>query len=173
MGERVVRVREPGGTAIGEQVRALLLDPASHITDRAEALLFAAARAQLVEEVIEPALASGAHVVADRYVDSTSAYQGGGRHLGDSVDAVSAFATGGRIPDRTYLVSLPVDAASARRSERDADRMEQPSDAFRERIAATYERLADTNPARIARVDGHLAVAALHDLILQDALTTM
>ena len=169
MGGRVVRVREPGGTVIGEQVRMLLLDPTSRIADRAEALLFAAARAQLVEEVIEPALQSGAIVVADRYVDSTSAYQGGGRHLGESVDDVSAFATNGRMPDRTYIVALSLEAAATRRSARAADRMEQPTDAFRQRIAASYERLAAAYPTRILEVDGRLTADALHEIILQDA----
>lgn len=169
-GKRVVRVREPGGTVIGEQVRALLLDPVSTITDRAEALLFAAARAQLVEEVVEPALASGTHVIADRYVDSTSAYQGGGRGLGDAVNAVSAFATSNRLPDRTYLVSLPLEDATARRAARDADRMEQLPDRFTQQTAFVYERLASEHAHRILRLDGRLSVDTLHSLIMRDAL---
>ncbi|HEX9950230.1 MAG TPA: dTMP kinase [Rubricoccaceae bacterium] len=169
-GHQVVMVREPGGTALGEQIRALLLDPASDITPRAEALLFAAARAQLVEGVIEPALSAGHHVVADRYVDSTTAYQGAGRGLGASLDAVSAFATEGRMPDRTYLVTVSLQISSARRARRDADRMENPSDAFRQRVAEAYQTTASQFPDRMLVVEGTGPEADVHRQILDDAV---
>ena len=168
-GETVVTVREPGGTPLGEAVRSILLDPEASITPRAEALLFAAARAQLVETVIEPALLAGHHVVADRYVDSTTAYQGAGRNLGESVEAVTAFATSRRMPDRTYLVALPPDEAVGRRSSRQADRMELPSDDFRARIAAAYLRLAAAHPQRIVTVDGAGTPAFVGKAIERDA----
>lgn len=171
LGERFVSVREPGGTPVGEQVRAILLDPASQITDRAEALLFASARAQLVETIIEPALAVGIHVIADRYVDSTSAYQGGGRDLGRSLDAVSEFATNGLMPDRTYLVSLSLESAEERLTTRGADRMEMSPTDVRERTATVYDRLASGSEVRIFAIDGRLAIADIHHLILSDALT--
>ena len=169
-GHHVVTVREPGGTALGEQIRALLLNPASSITSRAEALLFAAARAQLAESAIEPALRAGHHVVADRYVDSTTAYQGAGRGLGAAIDTVSAFATAGLMPDRTYLVAVPVHVSSTRRAQREADRMEQPSDAFRERVADAYEATASQFPSRVLRVDGTGSEADVHRQILGDAV---
>lgn len=168
-GETVVAVREPGGTPLGEAVRSVLLDPEASITPRAEALLFAAARAQLVETVIEPALRAGHHVIADRYVDSTTAYQGAGRNLGDSVEAVTAFATCGRVPDRTYLVMLSPDEALRRRSSREADRMERVPNAVRIRIAKAYSHLAAQSAARILPVDGGGALGAIHQVIEVDA----
>lgn len=168
-GERVVTVREPGGTPLGEAIRALLLDPGASITPRAETLLFAAARAELVETVIEPALRSGFHVIADRYIDSTTAYQGVGRKLGSSVEAITAFATAGRLPDRTYLVALSSDDALRRRSSRQPDRMELQSSDFRARIETAYARLAADNQSRILRIDGAASLDAVGKVIERDA----
>lgn len=168
-GQTVVTVREPGGTPLGEEIRSVLLNPDASITPRAEALLFAAARAQLVETVVEPALASGYHVIADRYVDSTTAYQGSGRHLGESVEAVSAFATFGRLPDRTYLVVLSPEEALFRRSSREADRMELPPEEFRVRIAEAYSRLATQSSVRILTVDGTETSERISEIIERDA----
>lgn len=170
-GETVVTVREPGGTPLGEAIRAILLDPEASITPRAEALLFAAARAQLVETVIEPALRAGYHVIADRYVDSTTAYQGAGRDLGDSVEAVTAFATSGRVPDRTYLVTLSPDEALSRRSSREADRMELPPEDFRSRVAEAYSRVAADQSGRILTVDGAGSLDGIGGVIERDART--
>lgn len=163
-------VREPGGTALSERVRALLLDPAAHITPRAELLLFSAARAQLVEETIRPALEAGRLVVADRFYDSTTAYQGVGRGLADSswLCDFHAFVTGGLVPARTYLVDVPPDVAAARRGT-DRDRMEEAGPAFFERVRQAYLRLAEAEPERILVLDGTRPVDELHASIVKDA----
>src|SRR6187551_2734948 len=125
-GHDVVECREPGGTALGERVRSLVLDRGDwDVAPRAEALLFAASRAQLVADVIAPALARGAWVICDRYIDSSVAFQGGGRDLGpDTVRDVSLFATSGLLPDRTILlVTTP-------REGPEADRIESEGDSF-------------------------------------------
>ena len=138
-----VLTREPGGTPLGERVRSLLLDPSSVVDARAEALLMAAARAQHVAEVIEPALASGRHVVTDRFTASSLAYQGSGRGLPMAeVAALSAFATGGLQPDVTVLLDLPPEVAATRRS-REHDRMEAAGDAFHQRVRAGFLALVD------------------------------
>jgi dTMP kinase len=167
-GRRVVRVREPGGTALGERVRALLLDPAAAITPTAELLLFGAARAQLVDEVVRPALAAGAVVVADRFYDSTTAYQGGGRALFDPawLDAFHAHVTGGLAPARTYLLDVPVEVALARRAGQADDRMEAGGAAFFERVRAAYLAAAARHPDRVVVLDGTRPPDALHAEIL-------
>lgn len=162
-------VREPGGTALSERVRALLLDPEAEIAPRAELLLFSAARAQLVQEVIRPALDSGRVVVADRFYDSTTAYQGAGRGLAgaDWLRTFHAFVTGGLAPDRTFVIDVPLDTAAARRG-RDRDRMEEAGAAFFERVRAAYLRLADDEPERVVLLDGTRSVEALHAEIARD-----
>ena len=175
-GQTVRRVREPGGAELPERVRALLLDPALAIAGRAELLLFSAARAQLVDEVIRPALASGETVIADRFYDSTTAYQGGGRGLADAewLDRFHAFVTGGLAPDRTYLIDVPLAVAASRREGQQADRMEASGDAFYTRVRMAYLALAARSPERILVLDGTLAPEALHARILADveALTS-
>ena len=154
LGRTVVRVREPGGTPASEAIRALLLDPALDIDPRAELLLFSAARAQVCEAVIRPALGAGAVVLADRFFDSTTAYQGGGRGL-ESVAALERFhrfVTGGLVPDRTYLLRLGAERAAERRGGREDDRMEAAGLAFFQRVAAAYDALARAHPARILSV---------------------
>ncbi len=124
-GRSVTRVREPGGTDVGERIRDLLLDPQTVVGPWSEALLYAAARAQLVEAVIRPALDRGAVVVADRFVDSSLAYQGCARGLGiDEVLSVNLNATGGLLPDRTILLELPAAAAAQRLRGAAPDRIE-------------------------------------------------
>lgn len=151
-GRTVVQTREPGGTALGERVRGILLGDGS-ITPWAEAALFAAARAQLVEEVIRPGLASGADVVCDRFLDSSLAYQGIARGLGvDAVLELNVLATRGLLPDRTFLLSLPAEEA-ARRSRGRPDRIEREGLAFLETVSRAYRELADTHPGRIVSVD--------------------
>jgi dTMP kinase len=152
-GSEVVRVREPGGTGIGERVRELLLDPAAVIAPAAEALLYAAARAQLVDQVIAPALARGATVVADRFIDSSLAYQGVARELGlDRILAVNQLATGGVMPDRTVLLRLPPDEA-ARRVGGSPDRIEAEQEDFHRRVADGFDEAARRFPDRIRVVD--------------------
>lgn len=153
-GRTVVRVREPGGTATGERIRDLLLDPASQIAPAAEALLYAAARAQLVAEVIRPALEAGSDVVADRFIDSSLAYQGVARGLGmDEVLAANALAMGGIQPDRTLLLTVPAETASERR-DAEPDRIEAEDGAFHGRVADGFAQAAARFPGRIRVVDG-------------------
>ena len=149
----VVVTREPGGTAAGERVRALLLDPEVELDPRAEALLFAAARAELVAEVIRPALERGAVVLSDRYLDSSLAYQGGARGLGRGpVEAVNRFATGGLLPDLVVLLDLdPADGL--RRRSRDPDRIEAQDLAFHRRVREAFRDLAAADPGRFAVID--------------------
>jgi dTMP kinase len=150
-GRDVVLTREPGGTELGERIRTLLLG-GPDMSPWAEAALFAASRAQHAEEVIRPALARGADVVCDRYVDSSLAYQGIGRGLGvDDVLELNLRATRGLLPDATILLLLDADAASARAGE--SDRLEREGDDFRRRVEAAYRELAERFPVRIVTVD--------------------
>jgi dTMP kinase len=144
-------VREPGQTQVGTTVRALLLNPESTISPATEALLFLSARAQVVAEVIEPALSCGEWVVADRFFVSTYAYQIAGHGLDDvQVRTANALATRGLVPDLTLLLTLPEAAAAARRSERGtADRLERYGAAFDHRVAAAYA--ASVTPAWLAQ----------------------
>lgn len=166
-GHVVVEVREPGGTDVGEAVRALLLDPSVHIVPRAELLLFSAARAQLVSTVIRPALAEGAVVIADRFFDSSTAYQGGGRQIesADWLEAHHRFVTNDLAPDRTYFVDVPLAEAASRRGGRAEDRMEQGGTGYFERIRTAYQSLARRHPDRIVTLDGTLPTETVHQLI--------
>src|SRR4051812_34795518 len=149
-------LREPGGVEASERVRALVKDPALTIGPRAEALLYAAARAQLVEERLRPELDAGRLVLLDRFVDSPLAYQGAGRELGvDAVRAVNDFATGGLQPALTLLLRIDPAAGRARQSHRgeDPDRLELAGDAFFARIAAAYDALAAAEPDRFVVLD--------------------
>lgn len=148
-----VLTREPGGTALGEQLRALLLD-GDHVDERAEALLMAAARAQLVAEVVRPALDAGRHVVTDRFVGSSLAYQGHGRGLGvEEVGALSAFATAGVRPDVVVLLEVTSAKSAARRAGSGADRMERAGGDFHDRVRAGYTAVAASDPTWVV-VDG-------------------
>ncbi len=174
IGRRVMLVREPGGTALSEHVRALLLDPALSIEPLAELLLFSAARAQLVRERILPELAEGTVVICDRFYDSTTVYQGAGRGL-DTDGWLGAFnerVTGGLSPVRTYLIDLDPAEAMRRRAAQDGmagrDRMEQASVAFYERVAEAYRALAEAHPGRILRIDGRASVDTIHACIWAD-----
>ena len=142
----VVAVREPGGTPLGDEIRRLLLDPASDIVARAESLLFMASRAQLVEREIQPAVESGGVVLVDRFFLSTYAYQVAGRGLPhDEIVAANRLATGSLRPDLTILLSFPVDEGlkrAARRSSRGHDRMEREDPAFHERVARAFAEFA-------------------------------
>ena len=140
-GHDVVALREPGGTPTGDALRAVLLDPASALAAQTEALLFAASRAQLVRDVIAPAMHRGAVVLVDRFLLSTYAYQGRGRGLSlTALREVNAFATGGLAPDLTLLLSLPLDESMARMHARGgADRMEREDAAFHQRVRAAFD----------------------------------
>ena len=151
-GVDVVSTREPGGTELGEGVRQLVLH-GGHVGPWAEALLYVAARAQLVDEVIRPALERGATVICDRYVDSSIAYQGVGRELGlERVLDLNVAAVGGLLPTRTFLLELdPGEVPS--RIQRHFDRLEREGDDFRIRTAAGYRELAERFPERIVVLD--------------------
>ena len=151
-GTTVLGTREPGGTELGEGVRDLVLH-GGHVGPWAEALLYVAARAQLVDEVIRPALERGATVICDRYLDSSIAYQGVGRELGlERVLDLNLAAVGGLLPTRTFLLELdPSDVPS--RIQRHYDRLEREGDDFRIRAAAGYRDLADRFPDRIVVLD--------------------
>ena len=138
-------VREPGGTAVGDSIRRLLLDPGPELSPRAEALLFMASRAELVDEVVRPALSRGVVVVADRFFLSTYAYQIAGRGLADDeVSAANKFATGGLVPDLTILLRLSVAEALARTDSRGSrDRIEAATDEFHHRVAAAFDRFVE------------------------------
>jgi dTMP kinase len=172
-GYDAVLYREPGGTELSERVRELLLSPELHVTPFAELLLFSAARAQLVAEGIRPALESGKVILCDRFFDSTVVYQGGGRDLGE-LDWLRDFnvrVTDGLAPGRTFLVEVDAATAALRRRSRapaGEDRMEAAGDAFYERVAAAYDRLARAEPARIVRVDGTQPIEIIHEQIWND-----
>jgi dTMP kinase len=152
LGRDVETTREPGGTALGEHVRELLLS-GDGISPWAEAALFAAARAELVDRVIAPALERGAVVICDRYLDSSLAYQGVARGLGvDRVLELNLPAIRGRLPDRTFLLEIdPAEAAARLGGSR--DRIEREDDDFRRNVADAYRLLAETFPQRIEAVD--------------------
>ncbi|HEX7128972.1 MAG TPA: dTMP kinase [Rhodanobacteraceae bacterium] len=153
----VLQTREPGGTPLGEAVRTLVLDSQQRgMCAQSEALLMFAARAQLVREVLEPALAAGRWVLCDRYTDASYAYQGGGRGMDmRAIAQLDAIATGGLTPDLTLLLDLPVAHGRARASGRGeaADRIEREEDAFFERVRATYLARAVAEPQRFRVVD--------------------
>jgi dTMP kinase len=153
-GREVVATREPGGTMLGEGIRTLLLGGAEAISPWGEAALFLAARVQLVEEVIRPALERGAHVVCDRYVDSSLAYQGLARGLGvERVLELNLEATGGLMPDLTFLLLVDPEV-SRRRMGEERDRIEREDDRFRARVDAAYRELATRFPERVIAFDG-------------------
>ena len=169
MGIGYIVTREPGGTAISDQIRALLLDPQNEqMCSKTEVLLYAASRAQLVEEVIRPALLSGRVVLCDRYVDASIAYQGAGLGVNrEQVTAVNAFATDSLAPDRTFLIDIDVTVglsrvAQARRSEFvGLDRIEQRATKYHDRVRTAFLTLARQSPRRYAVLDGACPVGEI------------
>jgi dTMP kinase len=172
-------LREPGGVEVSERIRALVKDPGLRVGPRAEALLYAAARAQLVEEALVPRLAGGGWILLDRFVDSSLAYQGAGRELGvEEIRALNRFATAGLTPDRTLLLTL--DPAIARERARGRaevpDRLEQAGAEFFARVAAAYATLAAAEPERVRTLDASSspqqvlagALAAVSDLLVAE-----
>lgn len=160
IGFEVVRLREPGGTPVGERIREMLLDPGLDICASSELLLYEAARAQLVSDVVVPALARGAFVVSDRFYDSTTAYQGFGRQLGQiSVEGANRLACGGLEPDRTVVLDMDVREAFARATRGGADRIEREGEAFQARVRAGFAEVAKQCPARVRMIDASGSVA--------------
>jgi dTMP kinase len=162
-------LREPGGVQLSEQIRSLVKDPTLTVAPRAEALLYAAARAQLVQERLQPLLDAGAVVLLDRFVDSSLAYQGAARALGvEQVRAINLFATGGLAPQRTLLLRIAPAVGRARQAQRNdaPDRLELEDEAFFAAIAAAYQQLAREEPQRIRVIDASQPAP----LVLKDAL---
>jgi dTMP kinase len=164
-----VVLREPGGVELSERIRALVKDPSLTVCARAEALLYAAARAQLVDERLRPLLDSGATVLLDRFVDSSLAYQGGGRELG--VEWIRSINDFGIVPDRTILLRLDPAVARARLAHRGEapDRLELAGDPFFDTIARTYDELAAAEPQRFLVIDAGRPA----DQVLTEALAAL
>ena len=164
-------LREPGGVMLAERVRALVTDPALVVDPRAEALLYAAARAQLVAERLRPLLDDGRDVLLDRFLDSSLTYQGAGRGLGvEAIRALNAFATGGLVPARTLLLRIDPAAGRARQSARAApDRLELEDDAFFAAVGGAYDALADAEPQRFVVLDAaappEVVLARAHEVV--------
>jgi dTMP kinase len=162
-GREVIATREPGGTPLGERVRELLLN-GQDMSAWAEAALFAAARAELVERVIAPALEDGKDVVCDRYIDSSLAYQGIARNLGvERVLELNLYATRGLLPDRTFLVLVDPETALARA--KSSDRIERETVEFHRAVDNAYRSLAEMFPNRITPVDGERPATELAEHI--------
>jgi dTMP kinase len=153
-GRELLVLREPGGVELSERIRVLVKDPALDVHPRAEALLYAAARAQLVAEQLEPLLAAGRWVLLDRFVDSSLAYQGAGRALGvEAIRRLNEFATGGLAPDRTLLLRVDPEVGRGRIAAREPDRLEQAGEDFFAAVARAYDELAAAEPERFAVID--------------------
>ncbi len=169
-GVELVQTREPGGTPLGEAVRAIVLDPSLRgMSAESELLLMFASRAQLVREVIEPALAAGKWVLCDRFTDASYAYQGGGRGMAvERIQTLERWATEGLVPDLTLLLDLPVATGRARAAGRgEADRIEVEADVFFEHVRAVYRNRAAAEPARFRVIDASQSAEA----VLQAAIS--
>jgi len=169
-GAKVLSLREPGGTQVSERIRGILLDSDLDISPVAELLLFSAARAQIVEQRIRPAMASGMTILLDRFYDSTTAYQGAGRGIADPdwISSLNRLATHGLIPDRTIWIDVPPETARRRQEGRVLDRMEIDNPGFYQRIHDCYAELARNEPERFLRVDGTMTIDDIHDVIWSD-----
>ena len=164
LGEEAVLVREPGGTPAAERIRELVKGE-TELSPVAETLLFGAARAELIERVVRPALAEGKTVIGDRYVDSTVAYQGGARGLGiERVEELNRWLTGDLWPDLTFLLELEPAVASARSGE--LDRFEREGEDLQRAVAAAYDVLAERHPDRYVRIDAGRPPAEVHRDVL-------
>ncbi len=167
-GGEVVIVREPGGTPMGEIVRALLLD-SDKLDDWAEVFLFAAQRAELARGVVAPALDAGKWVISDRTYYSSIAYQGRGRGLGeDEVRAINERGLGGVVPDHVFVLDVDPETALAR--QHNADRIGKEGVGFQEKVRAAYLDLAKREPEKVVILDGSLPVGQLVDLITEEVL---
>lgn len=170
-GYRVITTREPGGTEIGEKLRALVLEAGQGtIDDRTEALIFAASRAAHASQLIRPALAEGAIVLSDRYIDSSAAYQGVGRDLGvETIVDLSRWATADLVPDATLLLSVPLSAEQERMDQRGTvDRIEAEGAAFKARIHGAFEQIAREDANGSHRIiDGVGTIDEVHARVLE------
>jgi dTMP kinase len=167
LGPGTLLLREPGGTEAGERIRALIKDPELELVPAAELLLFNAARSQLVNEIVMPALESGRDVVCDRFIDSTVAYQGVARDLGiDRVEDLAQLVVGSCMPDLTVLLRVDPERAFYRQTEID-DRFEAEGVEFQRRVALAYDELAVRHPERIVVVDAAGDPAEVHRRVLE------
>lgn len=163
-GIETVFTREPGGTPIGEKIRELLLDNSNKEMDSmTEAMLYAAARAQHVAQVIKPAIAAGKVVVCDRFVDSSIAYQGFGRQLGESVEIINSYAVAGCMPDLTILLKLDPSVGKHRIESRTQDRLELEKDAFHRAVFEGYLELEKIWPERIVGLDASRSIGEIRE----------
>jgi dTMP kinase len=167
---RVLVLREPGGTEIGERIRKMLLDKANEgMTEASELFLFSASRSQLVQEVVKPALEGGMDVLCDRYYDSTTAYQGFGRGIPlDMIHAINRYAIGGVIPDLTFFLDIPIREVEKRiaSSKSNKDRMESSGIEFYERVRDGYLQIAKEEP-RYRVLQGMQPIDEIHELVWQ------
>jgi dTMP kinase len=167
LGDEVRLVREPGGTETGERIRQILKDPALELDPLAELLLFCAARAELVAQVVGPAREEGTDVVCDRFSDSSIAYQGAARGLGtERVEEICDLATGGIWPDLTILLRIDPTLAAKRIGRRKADRFEEEGIELQRRVAEGYDEVARRHPERIRIVDADGDRKAIHEAVL-------
>ena len=170
-GYDIVLAREPGGTVISEAIRSIILNPEhqemSHMT---ELLLYAAARAQLVNQVIKPAITEGKAVICDRFVESSAVYQGIGRGLGvDTVYEVNNYALGGISPELTIFMNLDAEEGIKRKkNQAELDRMEMEDLSFHKRVVEGYRQLARFYPERIFSVDATLPIETIHSMIIEE-----
>ena len=165
-GYDVILTREPGGTPISEKIRSIILDKAnSEMDDMTEALLYAAARAQLVSQIIRPALEEGKVVICDRFVDSSMAYQAYARGLGDSVKTINAFAVGDCMPDLTILLKVNPQVGSSRIGNRERDRIELASSDFHKKVYEGYLQLEKLYPERIVGIDAANTIENISGII--------
>jgi len=168
LGCDVVATREPGGTGLAEAIRGFLLDGEQKISPAAELLLFGAARAQHVGEIIRPALERGAIVLSDRFADSSLAYQGGGLHLdADFIAQMNRFATENLQPDLTFFLDLDAQIASARRAAKGNDRIEARGVGFQNRVRQSFQEIAAAQPQRVVTLDANSPAESLHNRIVE------
>lgn len=173
-GYNVMMTREPGGTRVGNEIRSLILNPDfEEMKEMTEILLYAASRAQHVEELIRPALEAGTIILCDRFVDASLAYQGYGLgHPIDLVRQINDSATGGLAPDRTYLFDLTVTDSKKRMMDRGAlDRIEQRDDAFRARVYNGFKQIAASDPERVQIVQANRSIEVIHQDLVEDVIT--
>jgi len=169
LGEDVILVREPGGTAAGERIRSLIKDPELELDPLAELLLFCAARAELVAQVLLPAREQGRDAICDRFSDSSVAYQGVARGLGaERVEEICDLATGGVWPDLTLLLRVDPDRAAKRIGKRRADRFEREGLELQRRVAEGYDEVAKRHPERVRVIDAEGERDAVHAAVLAE-----
>lgn len=169
LGDEVLLVREPGGTETGERIRQILKDPGLELDPLAELLLFCAARAELVAQVVGPAREEGTDVVCDRFSDSSVAYQGAARGLGiERVEEICDLATGGVWPDLTILLRIDPDAAASRIGRRKADRFESEGIELQRLVAEGYDEVARRHPDRVRVVDAAGDPESVHAAVLAE-----